>query len=191
MMPGRRTIALVGPSLSGKTSLLESMLSIGKAIPRKGSVKEGNTVGDASPEARARQSSVELTVAGATFDGRDVIVIDCPGSVDFVAETYNALIGADAAVVVAEPVAERALTLAPLFHMLDHHGIPHVLFINKVDRAAAALREVLPAIQAVSGRPLVLHEVPIRDVDAVTGYVDLVSEQAYAFRPGAPSDQIA
>ncbi len=190
-MPGKRTIVLVGPSLGGKTSLLESMLAIGKTIPRKGTVKEGNTVGDASPEARARQSSVEITIAGASFDGWDATIVDCPGSVDFVAETYNALLGADAAVVVAEPVAERALTLAPLLHMLDQHGIPHVLFINKVDRAAAALRDVLPAIQEVSSRPLVLHEVPIRDGDAVTGYVELVTETAFAFRPNAPSDPIA
>ncbi|MGH6718641.1 MAG: elongation factor G, partial [Alphaproteobacteria bacterium] len=61
----------------------------------------------------------------------------------------------------------------------------------KVDRAAAALRDVLPAIQEVSSRPLVLHEVPIRDGTAVTGYIDLVTEKAYAFRPNAPSDEVA
>lgn len=190
-MASRRTIALVGPSLSGKTSLLESMLSIGKAIQRKGSARDGNTVGDFSPEARARQSSVEVTVAGARFGDADFTLIDCPGAIDFMAETHNAVMGADAAIVVAEPVAERVLPLAPLFHLLNQHQIPHLLFINKVDRAAAMLRDVLPAMQAVSGRPLVLHEVPIRDGDTVTGYVDLVSEQAFAFRPGAPSDQVA
>lgn len=190
-MTGRRTIALVGPSLSGKTSLLESMLSIGKAIQRKGSTKEGNTVGDHSPEARARQSSVEVTFASARFGDAEFNLIDCPGAIDFLAESHNAVLGADAAIVVAEPVAERVLPLAPLFHLLNQHQIPHLLFINKVDRAAAMLRDVLPAIQAVSGRPLVLHEVPIRNGDTVTGYVDLVSGQAYAFRPDAPSDQIA
>ncbi len=190
-MPARRTVALVGPSLSGKTSLLESLLFVGKAIPRKGSVKDGSTVGDASAEARARQSSTELTVATVELDGAPFTLIDCPGSVDFLAETSNALMGVDAAIVIAEPVAERALTLAPIFHLLNQHQIPHLLFINKVDRASALLRDVLPAMQAVSGRPLVLHQVPIRDSEAVTGYVDLVSEQAYAYRPGAPSDQIA
>ena len=53
---GPRTVALVGPYGSGKTTLLESILAITGAVQRKGSVPQGNTVGDSSPEARARQS---------------------------------------------------------------------------------------------------------------------------------------
>ena len=48
-----RCAAFVGPYLSGKTSLLESILSLTGAITRKGSVREGNTAGDGSAEARA------------------------------------------------------------------------------------------------------------------------------------------
>ena len=62
-----RTIALVGPYLSGKTTLLESILFATDAINRKGTAKEGNTVGDASAEARERQMGVELNIASATF----------------------------------------------------------------------------------------------------------------------------
>ena len=53
-----RCAAFVRPYLSGKTSLLESLLHATDAISRKGSIKEGNTVGDNSPEARARSSRV-------------------------------------------------------------------------------------------------------------------------------------
>ena len=34
---------------------MESLLFVAGALPRKGSIKEGNTVGDASAEAKARQ----------------------------------------------------------------------------------------------------------------------------------------
>jgi elongation factor G len=190
-MPDRRTVALVGPSLSGKTSLMESIAFVCKTTHRKGSVRDGSSIGDFSPEARARQSSVEVSVAHAVGHGVEFTLLDCPGAIDFACETYHALMGADAAVVVAEPVAERAMTLAPLFHVLNRFQIPHLLFINKIDRHGGLLRDVIPAIQAISGRPLVLHQVPIRAGDTVTGYVDLVSEQAFAYRPDAPSDQIA
>ena len=60
---GVRCVALVGPYLSGKTTLLESLLHVAGAIHRKGSVTEGTTVGNFSPEARARQMGVELNVA--------------------------------------------------------------------------------------------------------------------------------
>ena len=41
---GWRNVAIVGPYLSGKTTLLESLLFVTGAISRKGSVKDGNTV---------------------------------------------------------------------------------------------------------------------------------------------------
>ena len=84
-----------------------------------------------------------------------------------------------------EPEVERALTISPLFRFLDEHKIPHMIFINKMDTANARVREVLAALQSVSQRPLVLRQVPLRDAEGeVTGYVDLVSERAYRYKPG-------
>ncbi|NET51005.1 MAG: hypothetical protein F6K09_20440, partial [Merismopedia sp. SIO2A8] len=48
-------MAIVGPYLSGKTTLLESLLSVTGAISRKGNVVDKNTIGDSSLEARDRQ----------------------------------------------------------------------------------------------------------------------------------------
>ena len=84
-MPGRspagpRCAALVGPYLSGKTSLLESLLFATGAIQRKGNVKEGTTVGDAGPEARDRKMTVEVTVADTTYLDESWSFVDCPGS---------------------------------------------------------------------------------------------------------------
>ena len=64
-----RCAALVGPYLSGKTTLLESMLFATEAIGRRGSVKDGTTVGDSTDEARARNMSTELTPARMTYLG--------------------------------------------------------------------------------------------------------------------------
>jgi elongation factor G len=66
-----------------------------------------------------------------------------------------------------------------------------MLFINKMDTASARVRDVLAALQSVSERPLVLRQVPLRGADSeITGYVDLVSERAYRYRPGQASDLI-
>ncbi len=185
-----RCVALVGPYLSGKTTLLESILAATEAIPRKGTVKDGNTVGDALPAARARQMSVEVNVASTTFMGEKWTFLDCPGSIEFAHEARACLMAADAAVVVCEPTLERAMTLAPLLKFLDDRQIPHVLFLNKIDSTELRVRDVLAALQAVSNRPLVLRQVPIREGEHVTGYVDLISERAYHYKPGQASDLI-
>src|SRR5262249_50418560 len=147
---GPRCAALVGPYLSGKTSLLESILSVTGAIARKGTVKEGTTVGDSSPEARERKMTVEVQVADCTYLDEPWSFIDCPGSIEFFQETANALLIADAAVIVCEPTPERAMALAPLFKLLDDHNIPHFVFVNKVDHAELNLPALLEAMQAVS-----------------------------------------
>ncbi|QHG15894.1 elongation factor G [Nostoc sp. ATCC 53789] len=187
---GSRNVAIVGPYLSGKTTLLESLLFVTGAISRKGSIKDSNTVGDSAAESRDRHMSVEVSAASTEYNGICFTFIDCPGSVEFAQETYNALIGVDAAIVVCEPIRERVLTLAPLFKFLDDWEIPHLVFVNKMDRANIHVLETLHALKAVSSRPLVAHQYPIMNGEQLTGFIDMVSEQAYKYHPGAPADPI-
>ena len=107
---GPRCIALVGPFGGGKTTLLEAILARTGAIERQGSVDQGNTVGDASAEARAHSMSVEANIAGTDYHEDRYTFIDCPGSVEFLGEADGVLAGADLAIVVArqndlEPVS--------------------------------------------------------------------------------------
>jgi elongation factor G len=185
-----RVAALVGPLSSGKTSLLESLLSLCGALPRKGTVKDKNTVGDASMEAKLRQMSVELNVASAEFLGERWTFLDAPGSVEFAQDAHSALMVSDVAVVVCEPDPHKARLTAPLLRFLDERKIPHLIFINKMDGNGHALRETIAALQALSARPLVLRELPIREGEQITGFVDLVSERAYRLGSGTKSDLI-
>ncbi|BAZ08700.1 elongation factor G [Calothrix sp. NIES-4071] len=187
---GSRNVAIVGPYLSGKTSLLESLLFVTGAITRKGCVKDGNTVGDYAPEARERKMSVEVGAACTEYNDLRFTFIDCPGSIEFCQETYNALMGVDAAIVVCEPINDRVQTLAPLFKFLDDQEIPHLVFVNKMDRANIHVLDTLHALKAVSSRPLVAHQYPILRGEELTGFIDLVTEQAYQYHSGAPADPI-
>ncbi|MBW4520001.1 MAG: elongation factor G [Scytolyngbya sp. HA4215-MV1] len=187
---GTRNVAIVGPYLSGKTTLLESILSVSGAVSRKGRVQDRNTVGDGAVEARDRQMSVEINAASTEYGGVRFTFLDCPGSVEFAQETYNALIGVDAVVIVCEPVGDRVLTLAPLFKFLDDWEIPHLVFINKMDRANNNFMEILQSLKKVSSRPLIPHQYPIGQGENLVGFIELVTEQAYHYHPGAPADPV-
>ena len=179
---GPRAVALVGPFGSGKTTLLESILAITGAIQRKGSVPQRNTVGDSSPEARARQMSVEVNCATTKFLDESFTFLDCPGSIEFLQETLNVLPGVDAAVVVCEPDPAKVQMLKPFLKRLSDLSIPHFLFINKIDKAQGALRDLLAGLQEASDKPLLLRQIPIWEEGIVTGFVDLALERAYVYR---------
>ena len=185
-----RCIALVGPYMSGKTTLLEAILHRGGAISRQGTIADANTVGDGAPEARAHGMSTELNVADIEFLGDRFTFIDCPGSIEFQSESDAVLAAVDAAVVVTEPDPKRVPALQVILKQLEDRGIPHFLFLNKIDSFATPVREILPMLQPASGKPLVLRQVPIWENGIATGFVDLALERAFVYREHAPSEMI-
>ncbi len=191
--PGRsaRCIALVGPYLSGKTTLLESILARTGAIKRQGRIADRNTTGDASPEAREHGMSVEPNFADVEFLGDTFTFIDCPGSIEFQGESSAVLSACDAAVVVTEPDAKRVPALQVMLKQLEDRGVPHFLFLNKIDSFNMPVREIIPMLQPASTKPLVLHQVPIWENGIATGFVDLASERAFVFREHAASEIVA
>jgi elongation factor G len=186
-----RCIALVGPYLSGKTTLLEAILARTGAISRQGSVAAQNTVGDASDEARHHGMSVELNAATVEFLGDSFTFLDCPGSIEFQADAAHALTTCDAAVVVCEPDEKKVPALQLILKQLEDRGIPHFLFINKIDKAEARVRDIVPMLQPASTKPLVLRQIPIWENDIVTGFIDLALERAFVYREHAASEVVA
>jgi elongation factor G len=188
---GSRAIAIVGPYMAGKTTLLEAILARTGAIPVQGRVQDQTSKGDASPEAREHGMSVGFNVFDATYLGDNYTFIDCPGSVEFMADSELALTVCDAAVVVCEPDPKRVAALQLVLKSLEERGIPHFLFLNKIDSCQMRVREIVPMLQPASARPLVLRQVPIWENGIATGFVDLASERAFVYREHAPSEIVS
>ncbi|HMT42178.1 MAG TPA: elongation factor G [Sphingorhabdus sp.] len=187
---GVRAVALVGPTGAGKTSLAEAMLFASGAISRLGSVEAGTTVGDSSPEARARRGSTEINLTRFEYLGDKFAIIDTPGAVGFAADGYAALGSADMAIVVVDPEPERAALAEPILRRLDALGIPHAVFVNKIDAARGRIHDLLEAMQPMSGAPLVARQIPIREGEKITGFVDIALERAHRYVPGKESERI-
>ncbi|MBT3556501.1 MAG: elongation factor G [Rhodospirillales bacterium] len=185
-----RIAAIVGPYLSGKTSLLESMLVATGVVHRKGSIRDGNTLGDSSREARDREMGTEVNIVSTDYLGDQWTFLDCPGSVELSQDAIHAMTIADITVVVAEPDPKKSVTISPILKALDAAGIPHMIFINKMDLSESSVRQTMESLQNVSAHPLVMREVPIREEGAIVGHVDLVSERAFRWREGKPSELI-
>jgi elongation factor G len=171
-----RSVALVGPYSSGKSVLFEALMEAAGAPVKR----------PADP--RNRPATTEVRMGHCSYLGDAWSVLDCPGSIEFAYETSCALAMVDLAVVVCEPAPARALTVAPLLKLLADQGVPHMLFINKIDTLEGSVSDTLAALQGFVRSPLVLRQVPIMDGETVSGYVDVVSERAYRYRKGQASE---
>ena len=187
---GSKVIALVGPAGAGKTSLAEAMLHAAGAIPRLGAVKQGNSIGDASPEARARGSSTELNLMRFSWGNEPYVLLDAPGSPGFAADADLALTVADLALVVIDPDPARAPQAEPILRRLEAISMPHAIFVNKIDQARGSIQDLLELLQPLSDTAVVARQIPIRSGEHVDGFVDLALERAYHYCPGKPSEQI-
>ena len=188
---GTRVIALVGPAGAGKTSLAEALLYASGTTDRQGSVANGTSIGDSSGEARDRGGSTDTNLYNFTYLGEKFAIVDAPGSIGFSADAARGVAVADLAIVVVDPDPARAALAAPALRMLDEQGIPHLLFVNRIDQAHGRIRDLLTALQPMSVSPLIARQIPIREGEKVTGFVDVALERAFHYVPGKPSEQIA
>ena len=182
-----RCISIVGPSQSGKTSLMESILHICKQVHNKGQVKDKNTLSDYLPEEHELNMSISMGISNAQFMNEEFTFIDCPGSSEFINEFLQAARISDLCIIVIEPLKEKVLSLVPFFYYLNKMSIPHILFINKVDSFNFDIKDLLGLIQEHSPRPLVIRQIPVREGDKIIGSTDVIHERAYMYEKQKPS----
>nr|WP_294507102.1 elongation factor G [uncultured Rhodopila sp.] len=173
-----RSVALVGPYSSGKSTLFEALLdAAGSPVKRP-----------ADP--RNRPMTTEIRLGHATYLGDEWSILDCPGSIEFAHQTCAALAMVDFAVLVCEPTTAKVAMAAPLLKILREEGVPHIIYVNKIDTLDGSISDTLSALQEFAASPLVLRQMPIFEGQTVTGFVDLMSERAYRYRKGQPSELI-
>ena len=171
-----RSVALVGPYSSGKSALFEALLDAAGAPLKR----------PADP--RNRPMTTEIRLGHCTYLGDAWSILDCPGSIEFAHQARAAMAMVDIAILVCEPSPAKAAMVAPLLKALRDEGVPHIVFINKIDTLDGSVADTLSSLQAYAASPLVLRQMPIFDGQTVSGYVDLMSERAYRYRKGQASE---
>jgi elongation factor G len=148
----RRTVALVGPSAAGKTSLAEALLWKAGAVGAPGSVERGSTVSDHDPLEKKALRSLNTTLLHFTHRGITTHLIDTPGAPDFLGQSLPALEAVETAAIVInaasgiEPMAVRMMEWA------RQRERDRIIVVNKIDAQGANLQQLVADIQAAFGR---------------------------------------
>jgi elongation factor G len=149
-----RNIALLGHTGSGKTTLSEAILHRCGAVTRMGMVENASTVSDFEPEARARGYSTSSTLLFATRDGRELNLIDTPGSPELVGQALAVLPAVETAVIVVNAANGIELGTRRLFLAAGEMALARMIVINKIDANPAGLRALVAEFKATFGPEL-------------------------------------
>jgi len=147
-----RTVALVGHTGAGKTTLAEALLAKAGAIPAAGSVEKGNTVCDFDPLEKEYRHSLNSALVNFAWKNTHIHLIDTPGSPDFMGQAIGALAAVETAVVVVN--AETGIQLATdrMLKWAAKRNLCRMIVINRIDAENADLESMLERIQQAVGR---------------------------------------
>lgn len=176
-----RNVALVGHRGAGKTSLHEALLFQAGSVSRLGNVAEGTTVSDSEDDEQARRMSISAHLSSFHWQDRKINLIDTPGEPSFVADALGAMQVCESAVFVVNAVMGVEVGTQRLFKQAAELDLARLIFVNMLDRERADFFRTLDGLKAAFGPHVVATEIPIGREHEVSGIIDLVDMQAYAY----------
>ncbi len=146
-----RTLALVGQSGAGKTTLAEALLAGSGTIPAAGSVERGSTVCDYTPLEKQLQHSLKLAVASFDFQDHRIHLLDTPGYPDFLGQSLPALAAVETAAIVISAQNGIEMMTGRFLQWAAARGLDRLIVVNKID-ADTDLEGLLANIQETFGK---------------------------------------
>ena len=150
-----RNVAVVGHGASGKTTLVDALAFVSGSSKRRGSIKDGTTLTDHTPEEIERGYSINVSCAFAEWQGVKVNLIDTPGYLDFQGDAIAGLSAADGALCLVSATAGVEVGTEKMFKAAMDSNDPVLFVVSLMDkehanfeRTYAQVKERLTAIGA-------------------------------------------
>src|SRR5947207_9610243 len=147
-----RNIVLVGHNSSGKTTLAEAMLFKAKATNRLGSVDDETSTFDFEPEEKERKNSIDLAVASANVQGREINILDAPGYSDFIGEAICGLSAVETAILSINAVDGIRVNTRRMWDLSRKIGRAIIIAVNKMDQDNVKYAELIASIREAFGK---------------------------------------
>jgi elongation factor G len=157
------------------------MLVCAGKINRAGTIDQGNTVSDFHADEKEHQQSVHATVLTEEWLGRELNIIDCPGTPDFISEPLSALRVADSAMIVISGVNGVETGADELWAAAADYDIPRFLVINMLDRERTRFDEILEEARDHYGARVFPMSVPVDAGPDFRSVLDVMRSEVITF----------
>jgi elongation factor G len=169
-----RNVALAGHSGSGKTMLAEAMLLKGGVLNRLGVIEDGSTASDFDIDEREAEKSYFASVLHTPWKGRDLNIIDTPGSSDFIGQVYGALSVVELVLITVNAAAGVEMGTRKAWDLAKQQRRPVVFVITRMDVEQADFDGVVSALQETFGAACSPIMMPIGSGSGFEGVVNLL-----------------
>ncbi len=179
-----RNIAFIGHGGSGKTTLSEILLYQTNQTNRIGSVNEGNTVSDYSPNEIEKQISISTSLLHLEWNHTKINILDSPGYTDFIGEVKAAMRVCDTAVMVLKSAEGVEVGSETTGTFINEYGLPSAIIINKIDNEHSQYKETEQQAKNRLSSGAIIVTFPANEGIAFDTVVDVIKMKAYTY--GAP-----
>lgn len=162
-----RTLAFVGQTAAGKTSLAEALLVRAGMLGAPGSVERGTTVSDHDPMERRLQHSLQASLVHFNHGDARIHLIDTPGYADFVGHALSALEAVDTAAVVVNAQAGLEPMALRMMEWAAQRGLCRLIVVNRIDAQDVDCAGVVARLQAAFGKECLPLNLPTADASSV------------------------
>jgi elongation factor G len=184
-----RNVAFVGHGGSGKSTLVDALAFVAGSSRRHGSIKDGTSLTDYTPDEIDRKHSISLGLAYAEWLDTKINLIDTPGFLDFFGETISGLHAADAAVVVLGGVSGVEVGTEKVWEVCDRLHLPRILFVTQMDKEHADFEDVFADVKEHLTPKVVPVEIPVGNGADFHGIINLFSGNYHQYKKGTKSGE--
>lgn len=177
-----RNIGIMAHIDAGKTTTTERILYYTGRSRRIGEVHDGAATMDWMVQEQER--GITITSAATTVFWNvnntqyKINIIDTPGHVDFTVEVERSLRVLDGAVALFCAVGGVEPQSETVWHQADKYKVPHICYINKMDRCGADFFKVVDQIKERFNANPIPVQLPIGCEDEFLGVIDLIKNKA-------------
>jgi len=184
-----RNVAVVGHGASGKTTLVDALAFVSGSSKRHGSIKDGTTLTDTSPEEIERKYSISLGCAFAEWKDAKINLIDTPGFLDFQGDAIAGLTAADGALVSVGAATGVEAGTERMFREAIARRDPVLFVISMMDKEHADFDRAYQAIKDRLTSKIVPVEIPIGAASGFGGVINLITKKAHIPRKGGKAGE--
>lgn len=176
-----KNIVLLGHAGSGKTTLAECLLFEAGLISKRGSIAEGNTVGDYHELEKERGNTIFSKLMHTRWRGYKINIIDTPGYDDFAGDVLSALRVADTGIMLLNAAMGVEVGTDIIWQYTEQFKTPMIFAVNHLDNEKADFDATVKEAKQHFGNNITVVQYPLSQGDGFHCIIDVLRMTMYKF----------